>query len=379
MKKMKKNALKALVALLTGIAIISSPLCTMTARAETGWDEDTCKWIYINDDYEDGHFVREGGINSLDGIAAESREESEELEDYLQSHDYILCNTRNRDLTQEEFDTIKPTLQKVLIYDEIVDESAGFYYQDRKLFIYRPVYETIMSQIQESPIGIPNYNSVVELATSLVIVDYTVWNSIDNIGRIYTNEYINENLAKYDAEMGTHYDEHAGFLYITTNIDSRIIFVERNTQTYQQVDVKKNEPLLIKIREGWFKIDTINGIKVSENESLLGDYKNNNFKLSEKFTAENPMVINLIPVNEKYDINEDFDFDADTKIVWQWHDIDPSEQQVEVGDVPDSKTANEPASVGDIVRWIVLCGMGLTVLILLIAYLYAKKKNKNVH
>lgn len=376
---MKKNALKALVALLTGIAIISSPFCAITARAETGWDEDTCKWIYINDDYEDGHFVREGGVNSLDGIIAESREESEELENYLQSHDYILCNTRNRDLTQEEFDTIKPTLQKVLIYDEIVDESAGFYYQDRKLYIYRPVYETIMSQIQESPIGIPNYNSVVELATSLVIVDYTMWNSIDNIGRIYTNEYINENLAKYDAEMGTHYDEHAGFLYITTNIDSRIIFVERNTQTYQQVDVKKNEPLLIKIREGWFKIDTINGIKVSENESLLGDYKNNNFKLSEKFTAENPMVINLIPVNEKYGINEDYDFDAESKIVWQWHDIDPSEKQVEVDGTPAIAEPKTPATVGDIIRWIVLGGMGLTALILLITYLYAKKKNKNIH
>lgn len=374
---MKKNALKALTACLAGIVLSMSPFCTMTAHAETGWDENTCEWLYVNDDYEDGHFIRQGGVNSLDGITTESREETEELEQYLQSHDYILCNSKDRDLTQEEFDLIKPTLQKILMFDEIVDEKAGFYYQDRKLYIYRPVYETIVQQIKESEIGLANYNSVTELALSAVVVDYTGWNAYDNIGRIYTDEYVNENLAKFDAEMGTHYDEHAGFLYITTNIDSRILFIERNTQTYQQVDVKKNEPLLIKIREGWFKIYSINGVPVSEDESLLGDYKNNNFKLSEAFTAENPMKINLVPVNEKYGITEDFDFEGDKMTVWQWHDIDPSGQEVEVN--PNNTPATPQEKVGNIVRWIVIGGMGLTALILLIAYLYAKRKNKNVH
>lgn len=373
---MKRSVLKALTAFVAGIVLSASPLCTMTVSAETGWDENTCEWIYINDDYEDGHFIREGGVNSLDGIIAESREECEELERYLQAHDYILCNTRNRDLTQDEFDLIKPTLQKILIYDEIVDEKAGFYYQDRHLYIYRPVYETICEQIKESDIGLANYNSVVELATSAVTVDYTMWNSIDNIGRIYRNEYINDNLAKYDAEMGTHYDEHAGFLYITTNVDSRIIFSERNTQTYQQIDVKKDEPLLIKLREGYFKIDTINGVKVSENESLLGDYKNNIFKLSERCTEDNPMVINLIPVNEKYGITEDFDFEAEKMDVWQWHDIDPSQEQVEVDNA--TKAANEPAeaTVGDIIKWIVLSGMGLTALIFDIVHRLSVRKKE---
>lgn len=96
------NIRKKMAGIFAAAIVAVNCIPAVTAYAQTGWNADTADLVRVNDDYEECIFVREGGTNTLDGIKAESREETEELEKHLAENDYILVNGKNSKLSDEE-------------------------------------------------------------------------------------------------------------------------------------------------------------------------------------------------------------------------------------------------------------------------------------
>jgi hypothetical protein len=334
---MNSRLIKAIVVTLTALSIF--PTCAFAGNdwRKSDWSINDVKQYKMNVNYEYSNYIRTGGINTIDGIEAESREESEQLETHLKENGYILINTKEKQISDEEFELMKKVFQQLGVNSYALDSDKPYYYENLKIYLNKDVYDTCLKQVKESSNGYANEYSILELATSYVVVNYLVWNSIDNIGKVYTNELINDNIKKYDEENGTDLDKYAGYIYIITDMDSRIIFSERYSKTFQQIDVVANVPTLVKICNGYYKIDTINDVSIDEDESLLGDYNNNIFRIDSGFTADNPIVIDLTKgVNEKYGIepyniegNVDF---RDNK----WIDVDPDEYKVTVENESES-------------------------------------------
>lgn len=330
---MGKKIIKAIVVAVTSFSIFPSVVFAGNDWRKSDWNINDVEQYLMNNSYEYGNFIRMGGVNSVDGIKAESREETEKLEQHLKENNYILVNTKEKQISDEEFELMKKIFQNITIGDIMYEDDKPYYSENQKLYLNKDVYNVCLEQVKEKGIGKVNPFTTLELSTSAVFIDYLVWNIVDNIGTVYTDEFINENLKKFDEENGTEFDTYAGYIYIFTDIDSRIIFSEQYTKTFQQIDVVANVPTLVKMRNGYYKIDTINDISIEQDESLLGDYHNNIFKLHNGFTAENPVIIDLTKgVNDKYEIkpyNIKGSIDFRDK---EWTDIDPDEYKVTVED-----------------------------------------------
>lgn len=329
---MKRKILKSIVTAFTILSILPAHVFAGNDWRKSDWKIDDVKQYIMNNDYEYSNYIRMGGVNSIDEVQAESREETEQLEEHLKANGYILVNTKDRQISEEEFEFMKKVFQNIVIGDDMLEDDKHYYSDNQKLYLNKDVYEVCLKQAKENDdINEIKPQSILELATSAVFIDYLVWNSMDNVGRTYTNEFINDNLKKYDEKYGTEYDKNAGYIYIITDMDSRIIFSEQYSKTFQQIDVVADVPTLVKMRNGYYKIDTINDVSIEDDESLLGNYNNNIFKLNNGFTAEKPVIIDLTKgVNEKYgiepyNIEGDIDFRAN-----EWVDIDPDEYQVTV-------------------------------------------------
>lgn len=328
---MKKKIIKSIITAFTILNILPINVYASNDWRKSDWRLDDVKQYIMNNDYEYSNYIRIGGVNTIDEVQAESREETEQLEEHLKANGYILVNTKDKQISDEEFEFMKQVFQNIVIGDDMLEEDKLYYSENQKLYLNKDVYKVCLKQAKENGINEIKPQSILELATSAVFIDYLVWNSLDNVGKVYTYEFINDNLKKYDERYGTEYDKNAGYIYIITDMDSRIVFSEQYSKTFQQIDVVANVPTLVKIRNGYYKIDTINDVSIEEDESLLGNYNNNIFKLNNGFTPEKPVIIDLTKgVNEKYgiepyNIEGNIDFRSN-----EWVDIDPDEYEVTV-------------------------------------------------
>lgn len=324
------NIRKKLAGIFATAIVALNCLPAVTAYAQSGWNADTADLVRVNDSYEECIFVREGGTNTLDGITAENREETDELEKHLAENDYILVNGADSMLSDEEKEKAE-----AIISGKVAGVSKEYFEDEKKaenirVWVYKPSYETACRQYDEN--GAVNRNIIVELSTSTVITDYTIWNTHDNFGKIFTTERINENI---DEEIS------AGFIKVISPVDCKILLYSTELKTYQELAVHGGEDLLVKMWNGFYRVADINGLEIDEKEEAIVDDYNfaNNFTLYDN-SEDNPVVIDLTDVVEKYSIAP-ADISGEPDYQWKWEDVEPATEQVTVNADEDDSSHND--------------------------------------
>lgn len=265
------------------LAIVMFCLLTTISSAESAkWGSDTAVWAVL----DNGMQVRQGGVNRLDGIGCETEDETYALENYLRSIDYLLINTDNMDIPEEEFELFK----KYAPYKEYIKRDNEFYWDMKmfKIYVYRPVYETAIQSLKEK--GSIDVETELGLLTSTVMLNYAEWYQKKRIGTVVTE--FNDNIPSWYSRQG--------FLSISSPVDIEIKLEYLYEHTYNVLYVRANEPLLIKLKGGAYEVKEINTVSLKDDEEAL-PYKNN-IQIGNKNTEDNPYILDVAAVINKYGI-----------------------------------------------------------------------------
>lgn len=259
---------KALKSLLTGFIMLSVLVMiafslSITSYAEIQkWNRSTAKYIKSFSDCEECNSVRIGGINKLDDIRAETKAETEQLEKYIKTLNYVLANTSDKEISDEEIEALKNANFLGVNY---LDESNDFFYSGEyyKLYIYKPTLNTIVKQYKSNN-HVDTHGSI-ELDISTVIIDYFQWYVDDRTGTVVNGEF-NDGLPE-------RYLENAGFVEFSSPIDAEITLHLIDNNYYYRIYVPKGK-MLIKLRTETYSISAINSKKVAEVKETALPYNN---------------------------------------------------------------------------------------------------------
>lgn len=248
-------------------------------------------WVH----WENCNPFRLGGVNKIDGAACQSKEETEALEARLRNEDYILINTDDKDISDEEFELLCGNQRYYPPYYEYADLNSGgkafnWDMKMRKIYVYRPSYDDVMEQLKER--GQVKSETQIEMSSSAVLIDYGYWFFADRVGKT-VNEY-DDNIPSWFPE------ENTGYALIKSPIDVTIRFFRCSSQTYYEIPVTGSVPRLVKMKKGRYIIEEINRTSISIQESTLS--YNNDFQIDTINTKDDPYVISIDETVEKYGI-----------------------------------------------------------------------------
>lgn len=348
---MGKSKLIAVVMALF-IAISSLSVC---AFAE---EEEGMRQVRFD---EKGNWVFIGGCNEFAGNVAENREEAEELEQTLIRNDYILLNTDSAAIPEEDFNTF---IHHKLYWFTEKSQHKEPYWNKYKLYLPYDVYHDFMTQL-EADGDIQIYTDL-EVDTSAVVVDYLFYETLEKAG---TRSY------EFNGGIPS-YVEHTGWIKIISPIDVEIVFINAGNQQYFVFYVPKNKEFMVEFpRSTDLRVVSINGIKVSENDSHIGKNGGNRFYLDDRNPIESPETFDTSEVVEAYKIPEidisgkpdySFDFNNPDKV--------PEEERTVVQDLsfaPEEETTENNNT--KLISLIIILGIiGVIGLIILIK---SKKAN----
>lgn len=280
---MRMNFRKAFERITTALAAVLIVIEASVVRvyADTGWDANKAVWIK---QFDDSNFVRIGGVNSLDGITAENREETEALERYLRTNGYVWI----RDISADEQEVLKKYGHA--IGEEYWNDTRG----DYKAYVYHQTLDSIMQDYENN--GTVSVHYQCELQTSTVLLEYYCFYTKERVGKIYTFEELNDNIpevCKADA----------GYITIESPIDAVITLHLLENDYYYELAVHANEPMTVKIRPERYAVSAINGVALEEEseETIIG---RNYFSInSEKApNEESALKLNVENTVRKYNI-----------------------------------------------------------------------------
>ncbi|MBR0542357.1 MAG: hypothetical protein IJK26_09155 [Clostridia bacterium] len=293
--------------------------------SEPKWGEHTAAYTKFWADCDECNWVRSGGKNRLDGIQAESREETEYLEQYIQSIGYVLANTDDKQITDEE---LKWLQTMSFIGSNYLNPENHWRYASGnfRTYVYRPTLDTIMKQVKEK--GIPDYHSNTEMALSAVFIDYELWNVIDRVGTVIDPiDEINENLPENCAED-------AGYVQFITPIDCQITLHLLDNDYYYTFFLRKGITLML-LRSDHYTITEINTTAIKEGADEL--IWNGNYIVVYRQPEDNPIVVNLVQVVARDGI-EDIDVTGKPNYGYVYEPVDVKD----LGDVIVERTPEVP-------------------------------------
>ncbi len=235
---------------------------------------------------EDGVWFRKGGINEIDGIAATTREESEALEEELRANAYVLINSDERTISDEDYALLLEHQDKVYMGMWIADDDT-YHSSMYRIYMFKPVYDKVISELRETGRVSGWTNS--EDVCSTVAVNYAEWYHRERVGKII-NEY-NDSIPEWSD---------TGYLLISSPIDACITFYFSGGSFYNRLYVKANEPFLVEMVTGGYIITSINSQALPNTEESL--IYNNNIQIWNSHSIESPRELNLELVVNKYDI-----------------------------------------------------------------------------
>lgn len=273
----------------------------------------------------DGIRCVKGGCNSLNDVACEDANDCYALENWVKANDYILISTNDKEISDSELDF---WLENVpMPYSNFCNRNDVLLWQQKmgKLYIYKPLYDRILKEIDEQ--GSIGYATTEELLLSTVAVDYSIWYINSRVG-LLVNEF-NDRIPSWWRE------ELTGFLEITSPIDVDILLEFPSYKTFDEICVRANKPCLIRMKQGGYVIRAINAIGIDYNEDTL--VYDNHIVITEKHTKDNPYLLDISQTVEKYDIPS---VDLSDKPDYSWDNreefvLDMSAESVVVPDVPD--------------------------------------------
>lgn len=256
-----------------------------------------------------GRLIRQGGRNSIDGKKCESKEETEALEQRIRNENYILISTDDKDITDEEYEKYMSSTTAPPYVNELNKTDFGWDMKMYRVYLYRPVFEQALQDIEKY--DVIKSVTLSEIYESSVIIDYGFWYMKDKVGKP-DNEF-NNNIPSYCD---------TGFLQITSPVACEIIILNSYIQSYYTFYVKANTPFLVKVKQGEYYINKINGVKISTKEDLLPH--TGIIWVQDENTEDNPFIIDLTGVIDKYEIqpqdiseNEDLSWENRDNIIYK--------------------------------------------------------------
>lgn len=309
---------------------------------------------------EKGYLIRQGGINSIDGVKCQSKEETIELEIGLRSAGYIQVSGKNMDITEEEFNLFCVGELAAISYSEYANKENEFNWNFFKIYVDKNCYADAMEQIKAG--NRINATTKSELGTSTVVINYSEWYQKERIGQVV--QEFNNNIPSWVTSTG--------FLQITSPIDIVISLEDYSTHTINNFYVRANKLLLVKVREGAYIVKEVNSTTIPEIEEVL-PYKNN-IQIQESNTEDNPYILDLEKTVDKYEITS-IDLSGKPDHSYQASennsdtiDIDSENAVVSTSNV-DEKTEKSNSSI----KFIIIIGASLIACIVLFV-IYKKKK-----
>ena len=301
---------------------------------------------------DDGIRCIDGGYNAMNGVACEDAEDCYIVENWVKANDYILISTDDKEISDSE---LEYWLKNVpMPYSNLCDKTNVLLWEQKmgKLYVYKPVYDKILSELEEQ--GSIGYKTIEELLTSTVAVDYSVWYINSRVG-LLVNEFNDRIPSWWRAGL-------TGFLEITSPVDVDILLEYPSYKTFDEICVRANTPCLLKMKQGGYVIRAINAVGIDYNEETL--VYNNHIVITEKHTQDNPYLLDISQTIEKYEI-QSADLSDKPDYSWEKRDefaLDISSESVVVPEVPDVSEKK------DYTIYIVLIISVVAFIILLVVY-----------
>lgn len=293
---------------------------------EPKWGEHTARRTKFWADCDECHWIRSGGTNKLDGIQAESREEAEWLENYVKSIDYVLANTDDKQITDEELSVLQMMNFSGKRYLD-PDFHWGWASGNFKVYVYRPSLDLAVKHFKED--GMVDIHSYTEISLSTVFFDYELFNVLDRVGTtIDAIDEINDNLPENCID-------NAGYVKFTTPIDCQITLHLLDNNYYYTLFLRKGSTLM-KLRCDHYMISEINTTTINEDggDELLW---NGNYIVVYKQPEDDPICVDLTQVVARDGI-EDIDVTGKPNYGYVYEPADVKD----LGDVIVEKTSEVP-------------------------------------
>lgn len=362
---------KKLFSAFAGLLLSVTMAVTMTVSAaeltteDIPKDTDPYKIQYQYDDR--GNWIRIGGVNSFCGVRVEdTQEDCEKLEKIVKGYDYICVWGEHSEISDEEFDKYlkdDPQGLGIAYYtrDNTGDPKEVYYKRFCNVYLYRPSYQDYKDAIDGD--GTVMSWTLMELRDSKVIINYGLPYAKSKVGKII--DEVNDRIPVW-------WD--TGYLLIKSPKDVKILAYHGQESCYYQFYVKKNEPYLVKLKSGGYKLMEVNGVDVADQEEFL-PFKNNIEIVPDTCTEFEPYELDLEEYIDKRNIPS---INLDETI-----EKDNTEKEIAYEnlyeDVEKEKTEVGYKSEEDKNKFWSLFAAGIMLLLLVIAvivYIIKDRKNK---
>lgn len=228
-----------------------------------------------------------GGINLYGNTSANSKQETQLLEQTLKTNNYICVSGKNREISDEDFDKF---FKNSIPYGEYATkDKESFSYEYKKIYVYKPYFDKAMEYAKErKPLAVDDLETKIFRTT--VLIDYAEWEEKDNVGKV-VNEY-NDNIPKTKQNS-------VAYIQITTPFSIKLQMKSISYSSFNEIALKKGVTTIKMLQRG-YKITKINNIDINSSEKILP--YNNNIQLTKENTEENPYKVDLTKVLEEYNI-----------------------------------------------------------------------------
>lgn len=314
--------------LAAAVILSCSVISPMRAYADDE-DENKPKWssqtAVMTQFWSGREWIRSGGENRLDGIQAENREETEELENYIQSIGYVLVNTPDKKISDAELDILRTMMFKG---SDHLDPSKSYEWSHSiyKVYIYKPLLEQAIEEFEND--GMVDYKTNTEIGMSTVFLDYQLWESVERVGTtVDAIEEINDNLPEYCVE-------HSGYVQFTTPVDCSVKLHLQDQNFYYELFLRKGTTLM-RLRAEHYAVVEINTTEINEygGDELM---YNGNYIVVYENPEDNPVIVDFSQVVARDGIESiDLTGKPDYGYVFEPADIN------DLGDVTVEKTTQK--------------------------------------
>lgn len=317
-------------------------------------------WIYNT---TDGHAYRKGGVNTFDGVDCKNEKDTEQLENLLKVSGYVLVNTSQKEISDDEY--------KLLYNNKVYTAYGQAYFEkpyyanddnaETHIYYERHILNEILRKLRSGDIITTSIKS--EVATSTVIVDYSVWSYVK---RAYTiTNYFNNNIPSYRTDVA--------FMLIKSPINIRLLLQDKYEFTISELFVKADTPLLIKVPIGDYVVIGINDkniVAVHEN-ALIG---NNQLTVLSRHTQDEPYVLELAGVINKYNI-QPIDLDDAPDHSWENRDDDDYQPWLPTESTIIPEEVNQDTTTQSQFLWrIVFAAIAVLVILAIVIAVHVLKK-----
>lgn len=304
--------------------------------------------------HEEGNLIAIGGRNEFDEVKANSREETKRLESTLLLNDYILVTSDKMSILYDDYIKFRDS-HLFWFSTYIVDEEP--YWSSKKLYVYKPSFDDYMEQL-ESESGLKRY-TIEEISNSSVLIDYAYWDNLDAIGTV--SDIFNDNIPSYCD---------TGYLKIDSSINCEVKLLQAGTRRYYIFYIHKGNPFVVRVPTGCYHVVGVNNTDIPDNINNSGESTlpyNNQIQIQTQHTIDNPYLIQLYDLSEKYKLKDtDISGKPDYSVVndTEFYPIEDIEDNTAViSDTDNSENEKQPVDTFVWVLLISICSVGIIWLI----------------